>query len=357
MLEILAAVLIVLLGSGICSCSETALFSVPLIKVRQLSQSNNPSALALYAIRQKMNRPIGTIVVLNNIFNIVGSITIGGLAAKNLQDAWMGIFSGVLTLLIIIFGEIIPKTLGERYATSIALLIAIPVRFLTVLFTPLVWLIEQITNPFTRGKRMPSTNEAEIKFLAALGHKEGVIESDEEQMIQRVFQLNDLMATDLMTPRVVITYLLGELTLINYQQEIIQSQHTRILVVDDYIDEVLGIALKQDLLAALIQGQGHKTMAELARPAHFVHGGMRADKLLKEFQEKREHLMVVIDEYGGVAGVITLEDVIEVLTGEIVDETDKNIDLREIARKKRELTLQRLDSFSSKQTEHKIKKQ
>ncbi|MEB3159995.1 MAG: hemolysin family protein [Synechocystis sp.] len=347
MLEMLAAVLIVLLGSGICSCSETALFSVPLVKVRQLSQSNNPSALALYAIRQKMNRPIGTIVVLNNIFNIVGSITIGSLAAKNLQDAWMGIFSGVLTLLIIIFGEIIPKTIGERYATSIALLIAIPVRFLTVLFTPLVWLIEQITNPFTRGKRMPSTNEAEIKFLAALGHKEGVIEGDEEQMIQRVFQLNDLMAMDLMTPRVIITYLLGESTLIECQQDIIQSQHTRILVVDDYIDEVLGIALKQDLLAALIQGQGHKTMAELARPARFVHEGMRADKLLKEFQEKREHLMVVIDEYGGVAGVITLEDVIEVLTGEIVDETDKNIDLREIARKKRELTLQRLGSFAA----------
>jgi len=357
MLEILAAVLIVLLGSGVCSCSETALFSVPLVKVRQLSQSNNPSALALYAIRQKMNRPIGTIVVLNNIFNIVGSITIGGLAAQHLQDAWMGVFSGILTLLIIIFAEIIPKTIGERYATSIALLIAIPLRFVTLVFTPLVWLIEKITDPITQGKRVPSTNEAEIKFLATLGHKEGVIEGDEAQMIQRVFQLNDLMAMDLMTPRVIITYLLGELTLMDCQQEIIQSQHTRILVVDEYVDEILGIALKQDLLTALIQGQGHKTLAELARPARFVHEGMRADKLLKEFQEKREHLMVVIDEYGGVAGVVTLEDVIEVLTGEIVDETDKNIDLREIARKKRELTLQRLSSFSSALTDHQIKGQ
>lgn len=346
MLQILAVILVVLLGSGICSCSETALFSVPLVKVRQLSQSNNPSALALYAIRQKMNRPIGTIVVLNNIFNIVGSITIGGLAAQHLKDAWLGIFSGVLTLLIIIFAEIIPKTIGERHASSIALFIAIPLRFLTVLFTPLVWLIEQITNPFTKGKRLPTTNEAEIKFLATLGWKEGVIEGDEEQMIQRVFQLNDLMAVDLMTPRVIITYLLGELTLVECQQEIIQSQHTRILIIDEYIDEVLGIALKQDLLTALIKGEGHKTIAELARPAHFVPEGMRADKLLKEFQEKREHLMVVIDEYGGVAGVVSLEDVIEVLTGEIVDETDKNIDLREIARKKRESALRRLTSSS-----------
>ncbi len=344
MLEVLAVILIVLLGSAICSCAEAALFSVPLVKVRQLSQSNNPSAVALQAIRHKMNRPIGTIVVINNIFNIVGSITIGRLAAQNLDDAWLGIFSGLLTLLIIVFAEIIPKTLGERYATTIALLIAIPVRFLSIVFTPLVWLIEQITNPFTRGKKLPSTNEAEIKFLATLGYKEGVIEGDEEQMIQRVFQLNDLMAMDLMTPRVVVTYLLGELTLAECQQKIIQSQHTRILIIDEYIDEILGIALKQDLLTSVIQGEGHKTIAELARPAHFVPEGMRADKLLKEFQEKREHLMVVIDEYGGVAGVVTLEDVIEVLTGEIVDETDKNIDLREIARKKRESVLQRLSS-------------
>jgi CBS domain containing-hemolysin-like protein len=158
-----------------------------------------------------------------------------------------------------------------------------------------------------------------------------------------------------MTPRVIVTYLLGDSTLTECQQEIIQSQHTRILVVDDYIDDVLGIALKQDLLTALIHDQGHKTMAELARPARFVHEGMRADKLLKEFQEKREHLMVVIDEYGGVAGVITLEDVIEVLTGEIVDETDKNIDLREIARKKRELTLQRLGSVAAVPTDQQAK--
>ncbi len=356
MLEILTVVLIVLLGSGICSCSETALFSVPLIKVRQLSQSNNPSALALYAISQKMNRPIGTIVVLNNVFNIVGSITTGSLVAQHLSDAWMGIFSGVLTLLIIIFGEIIPKTIGEKYATSIALLIAIPLRLLTLVFTPLVWLIEKITDPITQGKRVPSTNEAEIKFLATLGYKEGVIGGDEEQMIQRVFQLNDLMAMDVMTPRVIVTYLLGELTLTDCQQEIIQSQHTRILVVDEYIDQVLGIALKQDLLAALVQRQGHKTMAELARPAHFVHEGIKADKLLKEFQAKREHLMVVIDEYGGMAGVVTLEDVIEVLTGEIVDETDKNIDLREIALKKREATLQRLGAFASTQTDQQIKR-
>ncbi|MGK7932063.1 MAG: hemolysin family protein, partial [Microcystaceae cyanobacterium] len=323
MLQILVVVLVVLLGSAMCSCSETALFSVPLVKVRQLAQSKRPSAVALYGIRQKMNRPIATIVIINNIFNIVGSIVIGSLAASVLGETWIGFFSAILTLLIILFAEIIPKTIGERYATQISLAIAIPIRFLTFIFTPLVWLIEKVTSPFTKGKKLPSTNETEIRFLANIGYKEGVIEDDEAEMIQRVFQLNDLTAADLMTPRVIVTHLSGNLSLGDCQEEIIKSQHSRIIISGESIDEVLGIALKSELLTALIEGKQTERLSDLIRPVRFVPEVIQADKLLKQFQENREHLMVVLDEYGGVAGIVTLEDVIEVLTGEIVDETDR----------------------------------
>ncbi|MGK7917775.1 MAG: CNNM domain-containing protein, partial [Prochloraceae cyanobacterium] len=199
MLEIIVIVLIVISGSALCALSETALLSVPRIKVRQLAQSKKPAALALLAIRQKINRPIATIVILNNIFNIVGSIVIGSLAAKVLGDAWLGLFSGILTFLIIIFGEIVPKTIGERYSQNISLIVALPVQFLTFLFTPVVWLVERVTAPFTRSKKIPTTNEAEIRFLTRIGFQEGVIENDEAEMIQRVFQLNDLTAADLMS--------------------------------------------------------------------------------------------------------------------------------------------------------------
>ena len=182
---------------------------------------------------------------------------------------------------------------------------------------------------------MPTTNEAEIKFLTNIGFQEGVIEDDEAEMIQRVFQLNDLNAADLMTPRIIITYLKAEQTLSECQREIIRSQHTRILVIDDTIDNVKGLVLKDELLTAMIEGNGDRQIDSLKRPVHFVPETNRADKLLKVFQENREHLAVVLDEYGGVAGVVTLEDVLEVLTGEIVDETDRNVDLQEIARKKR----------------------
>jgi CBS domain containing-hemolysin-like protein len=340
MFQLALLVLIVLSGSAICSGSEAALFSVSLIKVRQLAQSKNPSALALLAIREKMNRPIGTLVILNNVFNIIGSIVIGSTATTVLGDAWLGIFSAALTFLIIIFGEIIPKTIGERYAQGLALLIALPVTWITILFTPLVWMVEKVTAPFTRGKKQPTTNEIEIQLLANIGRDEGIIEEDEAEMIQSVFRLNDLTASDLMTPRVAVTYLDGGLTLAECKQKIIASQHTRMIVVEDSVDQVLGVALKDELLLAMIEGKDTQKIAVLTREVRFVPEMVRADKLLKAFQENREHLMVVVDEYGGVAGVVTLEDVLEVLTGEIVDETDRIVDLQEIARKRREKMLQ-----------------
>ena len=217
---------------------------------------------------------------------------------------------------------------------------ALPVQFLTFLFTPVVWLVERVTAPFTRSKKIPTTNEAEIRFLTRIGFQEGVIENDEAEMIQRVFQLNDLTAADLMSPRVTITYLRGDLTLAEAKEEIIASQHSRILVIEDSIDRAIGLVLKHELLTAMIDDQSDQKISTLARPVRFVPETVKADKLLKTFQEIREHLAVVLDEYGGVSGVVTLEDVLEVLTGEIVDETDKIIDLQEIARQKRKRLLE-----------------
>jgi CBS domain containing-hemolysin-like protein len=335
MLVLIIAVITLLLGSAFCSGAEAALLSISPIKVKQLAQSKKPASLALASIRRKINRPIATIVILNNIFNIVGSVLVGNMVTKVLGNSWLGVSSGILTLLIIIFGEIAPKTLGQRYAEPICLLVAIPVKFLTIVLTPLVLLLEYATSPLTKGNDLPTTDEAEIKFLTNIGFQEGVIEDDEAEMIQRVFQLNDLNASDLMTPRIIITSLKGSQTLEECQQEIIKSQHTRILVIDETVDNVTGLVLKDELLTAMIEGHSDRHIDSLKRPIQFVPETNRADKLLKVFQENREHLAVVLDEYGGVAGVVTLEDVLEVLTGEIVDETDRNVDLQEIARKKR----------------------
>ena len=340
MLQLIFVVISVISGSALCSGIEAALFSVSTLKVRQLAQSKNPSAVALLAIRENMNRPIATIVILNNVFNIVGSIITGNIAREVLGDTWLGVFSGILTFMIIICAEIIPKTVGERYAEPISLLVALPLAGLTLIFTPLVWVLENVTAPFTKGKKQPTTNKAEIMLLADIAHQEGIIERDEAQMIQRVFQLNELTAADLMTPRTILTYLRGNLTLAEAKADIISSQHTRIIVINETIDEVIGVALKQNLLTAMVEGRKTQKIGTLTRKVGFVPETIRADRLMRNFLEAREHLAVVVDEYGNVSGVITLEDVLEVITGEIVDETDKTIDLQAIARKKRERMLQ-----------------
>jgi CBS domain containing-hemolysin-like protein len=315
------------------------LFSIPLLKVRKLAQSGKSSALALLTIREKMNRPITTIVILNNVVNITGSIFVGGLATSVLGNQWLGLFSGILTFLIIICSEIIPKTLGENYAEKISLAVARPVLGLTRLLTPLVWSVEHITAPFTKDGSRLTTNEAEIKLLAKIGHKEGVIEDDEVQMIQRIFDLNDLTAADLMTPRVTMTYIKGNMTLAEAKDTLIASQHSRIVVIQDTPDDVLGVVFKDELLAAMVEGQHDHMVAEFVHETKFVPETIRADQLLPMFQKTRQHLAVVVGPYGGISGVVTLEDVLEVVTGEIVDESDTIEDLQEFARKRREHVL------------------
>ena len=335
MLVLVIAIGIVLLSSAICSGSEAALFSVRLVKVRRLAQSKRPEALALLSIRERMNRPIATIVILNNIANIVGTSVVTILASDVLDSRWLGLVSGILTFLVILLSEIIPKTLGDRYSDQIALVIARPVAGLTRILTPLIWCIEKITNPLTAGGNSFTTDEAEIQLLAKMGQEAGTIEDDEFEMIRKIFNLNDMMAADLMTPRVVMTYLKGDLTLAEAKETVLTSPHSRIIVIGETLDEVIGVALKTELLAGIIQGKLDQSISHFAYKVHFVLGRKRADQLLLIFQQARQHLAVVVDEYGGVSGVVTLEDVLEVLTGQLVDETDTIVDLQEFARKRR----------------------
>jgi CBS domain containing-hemolysin-like protein len=340
MIQLLVAVVFILLSSGLCSGTEAALFSVALLKVRRFANAPVPSksAVALLTIREKMNRPITTIVILNNLANIGGSILVGHLATEVLGNQWLGLFSGVLTFLVIIFSEIIPKTIGESYAETIALFMARPVLAITRLLTPIAWAVEKITAPFIRQSPRYTTNEAEIKILAKIGQREGVIEQDESDMIQRIFDLNDLTAADLMTPRVTMTYLKGDALLSEVKDTIMDSQHSRIVVVHETPDEVIGMVLKEELLAAMIENKTETSIKHFLHEVHFVPELKRADSLLPVFQKTHQHLAVVVDEYGGVAGVVTLEDVLEVLTGEIVDETDQITDLQEFARRRKRKT-------------------
>lgn len=322
---------LVIFISAICSGTEAALFSVPIMKVRQMvDEGGIRGTRSLLKIREKMNRPIAMIVILNNIANIVGSIFVGVIATKELGSEWLGVVSGVLTFLVIIFAEIIPKTVGERHNVKISLFMAKPVLFVTKLVTPVIWLVECLTNSFVdRSTSLVSTDEREIRYMAQLGEEEGVIEADELEMIHGVFQLNDRSARDLMTPRIALTVISGDVSIESVKDEIIDSQHSRIVVIGEDRDEVHGVVLKSSLLIALVKGQGEELVRDHGYQPIEVNHDAKADDILPIFQKTRQHLAIVKDEFGGVYGVVTLEDIIEELTGEIVDETDTHEDMRE----------------------------
>ncbi|NMC64171.1 MAG: HlyC/CorC family transporter [SAR324 cluster bacterium] len=325
-----------IIGSALVSTVEAALFSCPLIKARQMvEQRGTKSAKALLKIRENMSRPISAMVLLANLFAIIGSLIIGAVAANELDTVHLSIFSVAYTILFILFAEIIPKNFGERHAVSVALFGARPLILIAKILSPLIWIVERFVSPSNKNPIQSITTENEIKLLVQVGKEEGIIEQDEADMIHRIFKLNDVMAKDIMTPRVSITSLEGKAILAEVKDEVLRSQHSRIVLFGDSTDEVIGIALKDELLKALIENKGETKIIDLARPPHFVPSMVRADNLLSFFQEHRDHIAVVVDEFGGTAGVVTLEDVLEVLTGEIVDETDRVMDMQAAARRRR----------------------
>jgi CBS domain containing-hemolysin-like protein len=335
---ILFAAFLVILLSAICSGTEAALFSVPILKVRQMLDEDTCKPKfkrrteALLKIREKMSRPISMIVIMNNIANISGTTVVTLLAHREFNSFWVGVISGALTLTVIVFAEITPKTVGERHSMRIALFMARPVLLFTKLFTPIIFLVELFTRPFTsKAPQTHSTDEREIRYMAQLGEEEGVIEADELEMLHGVFQLNDMDARALMTPRISLTCIEGDMSINAVIDEVIESQHSRIIVIGESRDDVLGVALKSSLLIAMVKGKGEdKVLLHGYDPVEVQHD-MKADQILPIFQKSRQHLAIVRDEFGGVDGVITLEDIIEELTGEIVDETDTDEDMREAA--------------------------
>lgn len=334
MITLIVSILVVLIGSALCSGSEASLFSISMVKVRQLAEGDSKAAKALLNIKEKMDAPIASIVILNNIANIVGSITIGGLAAQEFGGEYMGYFSACLTFMVILCSEIIPKTVGEMYAEKISLIIARPIILITRMLYPIIWLLNIITLPLTKHARKFTTDESEITFLTKMGKEIGVIEKNEADMIQQVFKMNDKTAYDIMTPRVKMSCVDiskrndKDFDYESFLTDITQSEHTRIIAIDGRYDNVMGVIFKTDAMRSWIEGDSD--IDDLIQPIHEFQKTTKADKMLCYFQESRKHIALVKDEFGGVSGVVTLEDVIEIITGEIMDETDRTEDLRKV---------------------------
>ena len=197
---------------------------------------------------------------------------------------------------------------------------------------------------------MITTNENEIRMMATIGSKQGAINHNESVLISKVLDMDDVKAGDIMTPRVMMTSLEKTLTLAEAKETIMESSHSRIVVIDNEPDKVEGVVYKTELLAAMVNDEYEKRLSDFCHKVKFVPEQASADNLLRFFQASRQHLAIVTDQYSGVAGVVTLEDVLECLTGEIVDETDAAVDLQKVAKEKRK-TIHRIDDLDEEQKE------
>lgn len=319
--------LVLLALSGFFSGSETAIISLSDAKVRQLSKEKKRGSATLSLLKQDPHKLLITILIGNNLVNIGASVLATVVFTDFFGSTGLGIATGVMTLLVLIFGEITPKSFATKYSVGISLFVAKPLYILQVLLSPIIWIMDKIVkflmNMMGSEYNEEDVSEEEIKALIELGAEKGSIEKREKELLKNILQFNDITVEEVMTPRVSIEALEFDSTLQEAIDFVIKKSHSRIPVYEDTIDNVVGIVTIKDILMFSEQYNDNKKLGncELKKPL-IVPVSKKIDVLFKEFQKARTHLAIVLDEYGGTAGLVTLEDLLEEIVGEIIDESD-----------------------------------
>ncbi|MCS4538131.1 MAG: hemolysin family protein [Thaumarchaeota archaeon] len=317
-------VLITLIGlSAFFSSSETAVISMTEVKVRTLLENGKKGAKVLYRLKQNPKRFLITILIGNNLVNI-GAAALGTLiATEAFGSAGLGIATGVLTLAILVFGEITPKSYATVHNEKISLLVAKPIELLSYILVPLVIPFEKLTSSFKSSTGYtPLVTEEELKTMIEVSAEQQVIEKHEMEFIKGALKSGDITAREVMTPRVRMFVIDSKISIKDAMNELIKSKYSRAPIIDGSKDKVVGIAYLKDLLTTYRSRKGKLNIMEVARTPLFVSRTEAVGNLLRELQSKRAHMAIVVDEFGGVEGLLTLEDLVEEIVGEIVDEVE-----------------------------------
>jgi CBS domain containing-hemolysin-like protein len=336
--QLILATGIAIIVSALCSIIEAVLYSVPQSQVEVMANSGKKSGLVLKKLKKNVQKPITAILTLNTIANTMGAAVAGASAAVVFGKENLVWFSVFFTLTILLFSEILPKTAGVAYARRLAPWIAIPLNSLIQIMSPLIWLCQVVTR-LIPGQEEALVSIEEIHAVAILGRKSGEIEPQQEKVIANILKLQNKTVRQVMTPRPVVFSLsehltIGDALLMKDQW----SRHSRVPVYDKDQDDVVGVVLSRNVLLSLSEGNKNQKLSSLMQPVHFVPEAAPLNRILLEFFEQRIHLFVVVDEYGGVTGVISLEDIIEEIVGrEIIDESDMAGNLREYARNRKKM--------------------
>ena len=327
--------LLALSVSFLCSVLEAVLLSTPVPFITMKEQEGAKNAPLMKRLKQDIDKPISAILSLNTIAHTVGSAGVGAEAVKVFGEVYFGLISAILTILILVLSEIIPKTIGSYYWRQLAMPAASIIQVMIIVCYPLVWLSEWITQLVASKKQPLSVSREEVSAMVSVGTQEGVFDSSENQMIQNLFKLGSIHLYDIMTPRTVAITASEQTKLKEFYGNRMHRIYSRIPVYDENPDFITGFVLKQTVLEELAEDHFNKQLKDIRRPILAYNEDALVSEVWEDMLKKKEHIAQVQNEYGCFLGIVTMEDIIETIIGrEIVDESDTVVDMQAYAREK-----------------------
>ena len=323
-----------------CSVAEAVLLSISPSFIATMKEAKPQAAERLEKLKANIDRPLAAILSLNTIAHTIGAAGVGAQAASIYSgeggkggEMAVAIASGVMTLLILVFSEIIPKTIGALYWRRLGPIVGVTVNWLIVVLYPLVWISEQITKVLSGGKGHHTLTREELGAMAEIGAQQGVLEEGESQVFRSMMRFPQITVSDIMTPRVVVIGFQEDMTVGEILEKHPDLPVSRVPIYKSKLDDASGFVLRMDLLLAKSNGQEDRKVTEFKRDLATITSDASAKSALENLLKDKLHIAMVVDQYGSAVGIVTLEDVIETLLGlEIVDEKDAQVDMQKFAR-------------------------
>ena len=338
---------LVLIISFLCSIMEAVLLSSTIPYLRLKEENGSKSVKIIIKLKQNIDRPLSAILSLNTIAHTVGAAGVGAQATKVFGEVYFGVASAILTILILVFTEIIPKTLGARYWKELAIISGYAIRVSIFITYPLVIIFPYLTRLFSKKESKNTISREEISMLAKIGTEEGVFGENENKIIQNLIRLKSTRVSEVMTPRVVVSIANENMTLEEFLKNKKFLHFSRIPIYSKNSENINGYVLRQTVFEKLAEDHFGLTLKDIKRDIIVVPETNQLYRVWETLLEKKEHIALIVDEYGGMDGIVTMEDIIETLLGfEIIDEKDTVTDMQQYARdrwKNRQLKYNLLD--------------
>lgn len=335
MIALITYLLLALVVSFICSIMESVLLSTPQSFLLVKQDEKHVWAGKFIDLKVNIDKPLSAILSLNTVAHTIGAAGVGAQAVKVFGEAYFGLISAILTLLILVFTEIIPKTVGARYWRNLSKITYFTIKSMIIITYPLVVMSSFISKLFSNNSEELTTSRMEIAALASIGTDEGLFTEKENKIIQNILKLKNVKVTEIMTPRVVVAIADEELSLHDFLKNKEYLKYSRIPVYKETNENISGYVIRQQVFEKLAEDKHELTLKDIKREISVFPFSIVLFSVWEKLLEEKEHIALIVDEYGGFDGIVTLEDIIETLLGlEIVDEKDTITDMQDFARKR-----------------------